>query len=658
MSRIQALSTGVVNQIAAGEVLERPASAVKELVENSLDALATRIEIDIVAGGSELIRIVDDGEGIHPDDLELAVTSHATSKLRKAADLFDVRTFGFRGEALASIAEVSRLRLRSRQADQPHARELEVIHGERQPIVESGGPVGTLIEVRNLFENIPVRRKFLKSTQTEFGQIAEQFTRIAIAHPRLHLVLRHNDKVVYQLPPVEQPLDRLREFYGPDFADQLIPVDSTHAGIHVWGYVGHPDLHKATRKQQFLYLNGRWIQDRTLQHALAEAYRGLVMVGRHPVVYLFLELPTDLVDVNVHPTKAEVRFQDVQVLFRQLLGMIRSKFLSMDLQSRLTVPTPATGNFGAAPVGTGPATFSAGLVAAPIAQTPASFATTQPSALQAEFADWAKSELARWTPDRPAAFAAAADVGVGVVEEDYPTQEWQSAPDWSPVADGESPVTEAAVPLPTAPVPTAPMPVTQLSPETDVVRALQVHDCYIVLETPSGLTVIDQHALHERILYEQFRTRVLAGAVESQRLLLPVPMELSAKEAALLVEHAPLLEQLGIGIEEFGKDTVLITKHPVLLGRIDLETLVKDLAEKLDGAAVAPTRRDLLDELLHMMACKAAVKAGQKLTPEEIEALLAQRHLCDDAHHCPHGRPTALTLTRTELDRQFGRLGA
>jgi len=628
MPRIRPLSAAVVNQIAAGEVIERPASAVKELLENAIDALATRIDVDIVAGGTELIRIVDDGEGIHPDDLVLAVSSHATSKLQQSSDLFDVRTFGFRGEALASMAEVSRLKIRSRQADQSHGCELEVAHGRIGSPHECGCPVGTAIEVRNLFENVPVRRKFLKSVATEFGQIAEQFTRVALAHPRLHLVLKHNDKMVYQLPPVDRPLERLTAFYGQELTDQLIWVESERAGIRLWGYVGHPSVHKATRKQQHLFLNGRWIQDRTLQHALVEAYRGLLMVGRYPVAFLFLDMPTDQVDVNVHPTKTEVRFRDVQQLFRQLLSMLRTKFLSLDLQSRLAVPAGQTFSDRRSAFAE-PAQRPLG---APNTETrtPQFEDFAQPTAAQTDFATWAKDQLTRWTPDAPPVFEAAADVGVN---------EPEPAPIDAPLsADSE----HFTLPSPIAP--------------PDAHRALQIHDCYLVVETELGMTVIDQHALHERILYEQLRQRVLSGVVEAQRLLMPVPVELTANEVAVLLEHGELLNRLGFGIEEFGKDTVALTKHPVLLGRLDFPQLVRDLAEKLDSTP-ALERRDLLDALLHMMACKAAVKAGQRLSAEEIEALLRQRHLVDDAHHCPHGRPTALTLSRAELDRQFGRLG-
>src|SRR6266478_1288747 len=337
MPRIHPLSPQVVNKIAAGEVIERPASVLKELLENSVDALATRIDVDIVEGGMELIRVVDDGEGIHPDDLPLAVASHATSKLREADDLFRVQTLGFRGEALASIAEVSRFRIRSRQHDQPTGAEMEVVTGDHHPSRPCGGPAGTLIEVRDLFASTPVRRRFLKQPSTEFGHISEQFTKIALAHPRLHLVLRHNERPVYELPAAEKLLDRISLFFGSELAKNLIWVESEFEQVKLWGYVGHPSQSKATRKGQYLFLNGRWIQDRSLQHALGEAYRGLLMVGRNPVTFLFLEMPADLVDVNVHPTKAEVRFLESQKLYRQLLAMLRTRFLSMDLDSPLRV---------------------------------------------------------------------------------------------------------------------------------------------------------------------------------------------------------------------------------------------------------------------------------------------------------------------------------
>jgi DNA mismatch repair protein MutL len=343
MTRIQQLDAHVVNRIAAGEVIERPASVVKELLENSVDALSLRMEVDIVNGGMDLIRISDNGEGIHPEDMLLAVTSHATSKIRSDADLDHVNSLGFRGEALASIASVAKFRIRTRPEACPVGRELESHGGRIVTNRECGCPAGTVMEVHNLFFNTPARRRFLKKATTEFGHIAEQFSRIALANPRLHMVLRHNDKLVYELPAASEPLERIRRFFGSEVADHLIAVSSEAelpdgGRIRLWGYVGSPSLSRSTRKDQFLFLNGRWIQDRSLQHALTEAYRGLLMIGRHPVSFLFLELPPAMVDVNVHPTKSEVRFQDSQLLYRQMLKTLRDKFLTLEFRSNIEVP--------------------------------------------------------------------------------------------------------------------------------------------------------------------------------------------------------------------------------------------------------------------------------------------------------------------------------
>lgn len=652
MSRIHQLSSHVVNKIAAGEVVERPASVIKELLENSVDALATRIDVDVDEGGSELIRVTDNGEGIHPDDLPLAIASHATSKLREADDLFRVGTLGFRGEALASIAEISRFRIRSRQADSPTGHEIEVTGGISTSVRPCGCPIGTSIEVRELFLNTPVRRRFLKQSSTEFGHISEQFTRIALAHPRLHMVLRHNGKLVYELPAAEKLIDRIHLFFGSELTDRLIDVESEHEGVRVWGYVAHPSQSKATRKGQYLFLNGRWIQDRSLQHALGEAYRGLLMVGRNPVTFLFLEMPADLVDVNVHPTKAEVRFRDSQKLYRQLLSTIRTRFLGMDLDSELRVR------------GSGPA-----LTLQPI--RPQADPDRQRQ-LQEELAGWVKVQTREWgtagyTPvyGDPVYVAPveteplASPVGVAVapvtsratIGDAEPTSLIPGEPepnvDTTPL---DSPIATSLPPAVTAVAPAAPGPVGD-------VRAMQIHDAYLIVETEEGLTVVDQHALHERILYEQLRNRVLAGSVEAQRMLVPLPVELSTAEAALIREHIGLLEQFGLELQEFGANTVLVTAYPVLLSRNDPAQIVRAVAEQIAESGRDPARRDLLDSLLHMLSCKGAIKAGQRLVPEEIDSLLAQRHLIDDAHHCPHGRPTALVLSRHELDRQFGRLG-
>jgi DNA mismatch repair protein MutL len=400
--------------------------------------------------------------------------------------------------------------------------------------------------------------------------------------------------------------------------------------------VAHPGQSKATRKGQYLFLNGRWIQDRSLQHALSEAYRGLLMVGRQPIAFLFLEAPAEDVDVNVHPTKCEVRFRDPQRFYRLLLSTLRTKFLTLDLHSALNVPRSG----------------------ALMGDKPAVDPERQLQAQQ-ELVTWAKEQLANWQPkddlsDLEAKLAACE------VEES-----------WSPLA------TPRQDPTPLRPAPalaetsgpqhsgsagpivhaTTPSAATRPVSASAELRAMQVHDCYLVVETGDGLTVIDQHALHERILYEHLRRRVLAGSVEVQKLLMPVTVELTAREAGLLLDRADVLAELGLSVAPFGGQTVALEAYPTLLARADPADLLRSIVEHLETSSQEIGRHDLLDGLLHMMACKAAIKAGQRLAPEEIATLIAQRHLVDDHHHCPHGRPTALTLSRAELDRQFGRLG-
>lgn len=664
MSRIHQLDVSVVNKIAAGEVIERPANVVKELLENSLDALASRIDVDIENGGTDLIRIVDDGEGIHPDDLLLAVTAHATSKIASADDLFRVQTMGFRGEALASIAEVSRMRIKTRQAESTTGHEIAVDCGQFVAPQPCGCPFGTQIEVRQLFSNTPVRRKFLKSTSTEFAHITEHFTRIALAHPRLHLVLRHNGKPVFELPATQQLIDRIRLLFGNDLANDLIPVESEANGIRMWGYAGHPSLSKSTRKSQHLFLNGRWIQDRSLQHALTEAYRGLLMIGRQPVAFLFLEVPADLVDVNVHPTKTEVRFADSQQLFRQLLSMLRTKFLSMNLDSAIQVPSAGSSGGPFTVAGAGPRPRGVELQAwSPSQASSTGSLWNQPPKFDSSRPTLADMKV--FAPPSPMSFGASP-----TLNSEAPLEASSAASDSTTnTTDGESANTPngESTPAPppgelfadansTAPLPSPAEPIARTR-STGEMRAMQIRDTYIVVETDEGLTVIDQHALHERVMYEYLRPRVLNNAVESQRMLVPETVELTPKETALLLEYGEVLNQLGFGVREFGRQTILIDRYPVMLAKANLPQLIRDLAEQLDQPEKQPDRRDLLDSLLHMMSCKAAIKAGHRLSPEEIDTLLAQRHLIDDAHHCPHGRPTALVLTENELERQFGRLG-
>src|SRR5262245_36061963 len=335
MGIIRQLPPSVINQIAAGEVVERPASVIKELLENAIDAGASRIDVTVERGGKDLIRISDDGRGMSPEDLPLAFLPHATSKLAEAEDLFRIATLGFRGEALAAIAEVSKVRCQTRQADATEGAEIAIDAGVAAPVRSCGCPTGTVIEVRNLFANTPVRRTFLKSDSTEAGHVVEMFARVALAHPTVHMTFRSAGKLVHDLPAVTGIKERIAIFFGREVADSLLWIESRAEDIHLWGYVAHPSQSRSGAQGQFLFVGGRHVRDRALGHALTEAYRGLLMVGRLPVAFLHLDMPADLVDVNVHPTKVEVRFRDGQRIYSQLLATIRKTFLASDLHARL-----------------------------------------------------------------------------------------------------------------------------------------------------------------------------------------------------------------------------------------------------------------------------------------------------------------------------------
>lgn len=626
MPKICQLSQSLINKIAAGEVIERPASVVKELMENALDAGATRVDVSVEAGGLELVRVVDNGCGMDEDDLRLAVAPHATSKIVSADDLFRVATLGFRGEALASIAEVSRMTVRSRTPELPGGAAIEIVGGNVEGVNPCGGPVGTAVEVRGLFFNTPVRRKFLRSTQTELGHVSEAFSRIALAWPEVHFTLKHNDRPVFDLPAGHGWLERIASVAGRPLAENLIWVESTDGGVRLSGYAAHPSHSRSNNRMQYLFLNRRHIRDRSLQHALQEAYRGLLMTGRYPVAFLALEMPADMVDVNVHPTKLEVRFQDSHRLYSQLLSTLRTKFLSTDLTARVETPS----------------------------EDPESAVDQEQVArVRQQVVDWAKGEVQSWSA-RPDASQVRIDSTVppfrpfpstgrslGIERLD---RSWSAAggPEVDDTSTASVPPAEHATAVPSGAVP-AP-------------KALQIHNRYLVTESAEGVMVIDQHALHERILYEELRARTDSGPIEAQTLLVPEPVDLSPAEAAAALENRDLLGQLGLKVEPFGGDTVLISSYPAMLANMNPAEVLHTMLEHLLATGKAPDRRHILDELLHSIACKAAIKAGDRLSPDEIEALLARRHLVDDPHHCPHGRPTALIFSREELDKQFKRI--
>jgi DNA mismatch repair protein MutL len=626
MPIIRQLPPSVINKIAAGEVIERPASVVKELLENSVDAGASRVDVAIEQGGAGRIRIADDGCGIAADQLRLAVASHATSKIQDADDLFHVRSLGFRGEALASISEVSHFLIRSRTSDEPAGSELEVNAGSIGEVAPCGCPVGTSIEVRNLFCNTPVRRKFLRTTQTEMGHISEAFTRIALAHPDVHFTLQHNDRSLHDLPPSDNWRDRIATFFGEEIGEALIWVDSRddESRVGLSGYTANPAHSRSNNRMQYLFLNNRFIRDRSLQHALGEAYRGLLMTGRFPIAFLQLDMPAESVDVNVHPTKLEVRFQDGGRVYSQLLGTLRNKFLSTDLTASSTLGADRTSD-----------------------EEPA-LHPAQAQQVRREMTDWARGEErdqkseVRGQEEAQARMPLRYDRGGGPVADFRPFGERNGA---MPPASHREPPNEFdhGAPVGETPIPDRSS------------FGMQLHNRYIVTENEAGMVVIDQHALHERVLYEQLREKVLAGTMETQRLLVPEPVSLTADEAGAALAAKETLKNIGIELESFGGDTVVISAYPAMLANISPAEILRQVIDVLSAGEKTPDRRDVLDELLHMISCKAAIKAGDHLSVEEVDALLEQRHLFHDTHHCPHGRPTALVFTREELDKRFKR---
>ncbi len=693
MGIIRQLPQAVINQIAAGEVVERAASVVKELLENAIDARATRVDLSVERGGKDLVRVADNGVGLAADDLLLAFQPHATSKLADAADLYRVRTLGFRGEALAAIAEVAKVRCQSRQASDEHGSEITIDGGVFGPVKECGCPTGTVMEVRNLFQNIPVRRSFLKSDITEAGHVAEMFCRVALAHPATHLTYRSGGKLIHDLPAVPGMRERIAVFFGRELAESLLWIEGRLDDLNLWGFVGHPSQSRSTAKGQFLFLGGRYVRDRSLSHALNEAYRGLLMVGRMPVAFLHLEIPPDQVDVNVHPTKIEVRFRDPQRVYSHLLSTLRQSFLKSDLHTRLqATQEPASSEEGRAAT-VDEARLPAGRSGSgiPFGAPPESSLGTldlagDPNDRQ-RVASWFEPPAGKpRVPDSagvPAPRAWAQSLPLGGAAEPGGTFDEFSPTDQNP---GEAPrdftggqrVRGTAAGAHASEVggmlAENAAGASRLSPGQQmggdrgvneairsreaydpVTKAIQVHDSYLIAETGDGMVVIDQHALHERILYEELRNRVARGNIESQRLLVPEPVDLPAAEAALLIEQSELLAQLGVEVESFGGDTVLVRSAPAMLRQVNPERLVRDLAEHLRTQPLPPTRDGILAELMHMIACKGAVKAGQPLSAPEIEALLARGNLVANSHHCPHGRPTALVFTKADLEKQFGR---
>lgn len=620
MSNIRRLDPDLVNKIAAGEVIERPASVVKELIENSLDAGARRIEIELVDGGASLIRVTDDGAGIAADELPLAVAPHATSKIATVEDLMRVETMGFRGEALASIASVSHVRVVSRPNGVEAGAELSVVDGRVEGPHPCAAPVGTTVDVRNLFYNVPARRKFLRGAGTEAAHVTEQIARVALACPNVALRQSHQGRVLRHLPASADRRARIADFYGPELAADLIPLRRQERGLLLEGWLAPPASARVTPKWQYVFLNGRYIADRFVRYAVREAFRGLIEPSRHPVVFLFLATDPQAFDVNVHPTKIEVRWRDAGLVQSQVLAVLRETLLSRDLTPALRPSMPA-----------------------PQALPP------RQEAVREAIADY----LRRATPTLRGAASLDVATGPGAAGESGLPPAAVSGDRSSVPATASSPDVSA----PAQPVDSAPA-----APAGDgrwidagPSAALQFHNTYLVAESSDGLIIIDQHALHERVLYEQFRERLVSGPLESQRLLIPETVEVSSEQMSAAEQHRGLFARLGVELDAFGPNVLAVQAFPVALSRMNVAEFVRDALDRLVEPGQQEHPETLIHALLDMMACKAAVKAGDPLSAEEIQSLLAQRHLVDRSSNCPHGRPTTLRLTIHDLERQFKR---
>ncbi|MBA8883903.1 DNA mismatch repair endonuclease MutL [Dokdonella fugitiva] len=590
MARIRSLPPELVNQIAAGEVIERPASVVKELVENSLDAGARRVEIDVEQGGARLIRVRDDGGGIEADDLALAIASHATSKIASFDDLERVGTLGFRGEALPSIASVSRFSLTSRARGAAAAWRIEVDGGRARAAVPAQHPPGTAIEVRDLFYNLPARRKFLRAERTEFGHIEELVKSIALARTATEFRLGHNGKVVRILKAVESEADRARrvaDVLGEEFLGQSLAVEHAGAGLRLYGWVGLPTASRAQADQQYFHVNGRLVRDRLVAHAVRQAYADVLFHGRHPAFVLFLELDPALVDVNVHPAKHEVRFRE---------GRLVHDFLYRSLDDALS---------GARAGGTAQEAF------APAARAVANFASTT------------------WPAQRQAG------LGLGVRE---------------PLADYAALLGSApqAQPLPPARIDGEAPDVPPLG-----FALAQLHGIYVLAENAHGLVLVDMHAAHERITYEKLKQAQDGDGIRSQLLLVPMSLALSEREAAVVEEQAQRFAELGFELARSGPQSVSVRRIPVVLDGADVGQLVRDVIADLAVHGQTRRVEESTNELLATMACHGSVRANRRLSLPEMNALLREMEATERSGQCNHGRPTWVQLAIPELDRLF-----
>ena len=572
---IRVLPTLLVNQIAAGEVVDRPASIVKELIENAIDAGSTRIDIQLDHGGKDGIRVSDNGGGIAPEELELAVTPHATSKITEEADLAAIASLGFRGEALASIGSVSHLSLISRRQEDASGTSIAVDGGELvlpKPVAAS---VGTTVEVKRLFFNTPARRKFLKSDGAETTRVRDVVQRLAASHAEVAFTFKSGDKTLLSYPQ-ENARERILSIFGEELDGELVEIDGSVEGIALWGLVGKPSVARPTSRHIRIHVNGRSITDSSITHALKEAYRGLIEPKRWPTAALFLEMDPSQVDVNVHPQKSEIRFRDRDSIWRLVNKTIAGALAKEDIVPTYQPSMASPSNGGQHRAAFGP----------------------------------------KATPSFPLDLARQAVAGIELS-------------------------------TPTTPLPTI------MGPDA----VMQVQKCFLVTQDEQGILIIDQHALHERIMFEEFSTRMAKGNLESQRLLVPDAFEADGGQIEALETHATLFDKLGIDASASGPASILVYALPTLLvsRNVNGASFIRELLDKLGSSDFPSSEEEALSAVLDMMSCKAAIKAGDYLNPQELADLLKKRKDIERGSSCPHGRPTTMRLSIEELEKRFGR---
>ncbi|WP_226505542.1 DNA mismatch repair endonuclease MutL [Pseudomonas sp. MWU16-30317] len=633
-ARIELLSPRLANQIAAGEVVERPASVIKELLENSLDSGARRIDIDVEQGGVKLLRVRDDGGGISSDDLPLALARHATSKIRDLDDLERVMSLGFRGEALASISSVARLTLTSRTQDAEQAWQVETEGRDMAPRVQPAAhPVGTSVEVRDLFFNTPARRKFLKTEKTEFDHLQEVIKRLALARFDVGFHLRHNGKTVLSLHDAHDDTARARRVAavcGPAFLEQALPIEVERNGLHLWGWVGLPTFSRSQADLQYFFVNGRAVRDKLVAHAVRQAYRDVLFNGRHPTFVLFLEVDPTAVDVNVHPTKHEVRFRDGRSVHDFLYGTLHRSLADVRPEDHLPAAsaTPEAaratgldaGEFGPQ----GEMRLAANLL------EPTASAPTYGAGLQGNYGG----------------------SGSGSGSGGYGNQYVPRPSAALPVAEAQAAYREFFKPLPgaegAAALPTSDGDIPPLG-----YALAQLKGIYILAENAQGLVLVDMHAAHERIMYERLKIAMASEGLSGQPLLVPESIAVSQREADCAEEHASWFQRLGFELQRLGPETLAIRQIPALLKQAEANRLVHDVLADLMEYGTSDRIQAHLNELLGTMACHGAIRANRRLAIPEMNGLLRDMEITERSGQCNHGRPTWTQMGLDDLDKLF-----